>query len=87
MLKDNSNKKLMPSWKLENVEEILKEAPYTFYKPADAIVHQLIPGEATFKLTFLFDSGNPEVPNAERMWVIMESIDSNGNYSILISFE
>lgn len=80
ILKNNSNNKFMPSWKLENAEEILKEAPYTFYKPSDTIVNQLIPGEATVKLIFLFDSDNPEVPNAERMWVIMESMDNIGNY-------
>lgn len=44
----------MPSWKLENAEEIIKEAPYTFYKPSDTIVNQLIPGEATGKY-FLID--------------------------------
>jgi hypothetical protein len=81
MLKDNSNNKFMPSWKLENAEEILREAPYTFYKPSDIIINQLILEEATVKLIFLFDSDNPEVPNAERMWVIMDSLDSNGNYS------
>lgn len=70
----------MPSWKLENAYEIRREAPYTFYKPSDEIIDQLIPGEATVKLIFLIESDDPEALNAERMWVLLESVDEYGNY-------
>ncbi|SMD18647.1 hypothetical protein SAMN04488101_1284 [Pedobacter nyackensis] len=36
----------MPGWELENVVEIQRKSPYTFYKPSDSIIDQLIPGEA-----------------------------------------
>ncbi|KIO78832.1 hypothetical protein TH53_01755 [Pedobacter lusitanus] len=71
----------MMSWRLENACEIRKEAPYTFYKPSDNIIDLFIPGEAAVKLMFLFESDDPEAPCAERMWVILESVDRDGNYS------
>ncbi|MBB5645895.1 DUF2185 domain-containing protein [Pedobacter cryoconitis] len=71
----------MPSWRLENTNEIREEAPYTFYRPSDDIIDKLKPGETTVKLIFSFESDEPEDPSAERMWVIMDSVDEDGNYS------
>jgi hypothetical protein len=71
----------MPSWKLDNANEVRKEAPYTFYKPSDEIINRLIPGETTVKLIFSFESDDPDAFSGERMWVIMESVDVYGNYS------
>lgn len=68
----------MPSWKLENAVEIQKEAPYTFYRPSDNVIKQLEPGKATVKLIFQFECDDPNTPAAERMWVIIDSIDENG---------
>ena len=77
----------MPSWKLEDANEIRKESPYTFYKPSEVIIDQLKPGESTVKLIFSFESEEPDVPGAERMWVIMESLDEFGNYSGILDNE
>jgi len=71
----------MPSWKLENGNEIRKEAPYTFYKPSDEIIDQLIPGETTVQLIFLIEPNDSETLNGERMWVLMESVDEYGSYA------
>jgi len=70
-----------PSWSLENAIEIQKEAPYTFYRPSEAIIDRLKPEEATVKLIFSFDSDEPNVPAAERMWVIVNSINEDGSYT------
>jgi hypothetical protein len=56
------------SWKLVNAQKIADEFPYTFYKPSSEVVSQLEVGSQA-KLIFEFESGDPEAPRAERMWV------------------
>ncbi|WP_316788886.1 DUF2185 domain-containing protein [Pedobacter frigoris] len=77
----------MPSWKLEDANEIRKEAPYTFYKPSDHIIDHLIPGASIVKLIFSFDSVDPEAPSAERMWVTIDSAENNGIYTGVLDNE
>jgi hypothetical protein len=69
----------MPSWNLENAEEIRKANPYTFYRPSEAIIDKLKVGDIV-KLIFNFKSDDPELPTGERMWVIIESINKGGTY-------
>lgn len=71
----------MASWNLENANDRRRESPYTFYKPSDEIIDSFKPGETTVKLIFSFESDDPEIPSAERMWVLLDSIDNYGNYS------
>jgi hypothetical protein len=70
----------MPSWTLENVKEIQDSAPYTFYRPSEAIIDCLKPHEATVKLMFSFESDETDVPAAERMWVILDEIAEDGSF-------
>lgn len=71
---------MMPSWKLENAVEIQNESPYTFYRPSDATIDRLRPGEAIVKLIFSFDSDEPDAPGGERMWVILDVINEDGTF-------
>lgn len=70
----------MPSWYLEDAREIAATAKYTFYKPPPEILAKVAVGEHV-KLIFAFQSDDPEAPGAERMWVIVESIDGEGSYT------
>ncbi|WP_183581124.1 immunity protein Imm33 domain-containing protein [Mucilaginibacter sp. X5P1] len=67
------------SWSLDNAVEIQKEFPYTFYRPPDEIIDSLKPGDLV-KLIFRFESDEPDVPAAERMWVIIEIINEDGSF-------
>ena len=71
----------MPSWSIDSAAKLQQENPYTFYRPSDAVIDRLEPKKATVKLIFNFESDNPELPSAERMWVIINSIDDDGLYS------
>ena len=70
----------MPSWRLENAAEQAAAHKYTFYKPGAEEIAQIRPGE-NVKLIFLFDSDDPAAPNAERMWVLVDSIDGAGGFT------
>ena len=67
----------MPTWHLENADEIAAQHKYTFYKPSIEIIQKVAVGE-NVKLIFRFESTDPEAPRAERMWVIVDDIQSNG---------
>lgn len=69
----------MPTWQLVDVDPIAAENPYTFYKPSRDVIARVRPGE-TVKLIFRFDSNDPKAPSAERMWVLVEDICSDGTF-------
>jgi hypothetical protein len=71
----------MPSWSLDNAVELQKEFPYTFYRPSDAVIDRLKPEKATVKLIFRFEPYEEGQLAAERMWVIINSIDEEGVYT------
>jgi hypothetical protein len=71
----------MQSWWLDNAVEIQKEAPYTFYRPSEAIIDRLKPEQATVKLIFRFDPYEQGQPSGERMWVIINAINEDGTYA------
>jgi hypothetical protein len=70
----------MPTWRLRDTDPIALESPYTFYKPSREVIARVQVGEIV-KLIFDFDSDDAEAPAAERMWVIVERIDANGDFS------
>jgi hypothetical protein len=67
----------MPTWHLENADEIAAQHRYTFYKPSIDVIRKVAVGEVV-KLIFQFESTDPEAPRAERMWVIVDEIQPNG---------
>ncbi|WP_158825014.1 immunity protein Imm33 domain-containing protein [Mucilaginibacter lacusdianchii] len=70
----------MSSWSLDNAIELQNEFPYTFYRPSDAVIERLKPEAATVKLIFRFDPYEKGQPSAERMWVIITSVNKDGTY-------
>lgn len=61
---------MIKTWNLEDVTEIKKEAPYTFYLPSKFVTDNLKPGNIV-KLMFMCDVENDKGWSAERMWVII----------------
>lgn len=70
----------MPSWRLDNGAELAARFKYTFYRPSDARIAKLAAGDSV-KLIFRFDSDDSEAPEAERMWVEVESADGKGGFT------
>lgn len=70
----------MPSWTLDDADEIAAAHPYTFYKPSGAVIDRVAVGE-NVKLVFRFEHDDPEAPAAERMWVLVDSIDGAGGFT------
>jgi hypothetical protein len=62
------------SWQLEDAAVIAAANPYTFYKPSSEAISLLRPGNLV-KLIFAFQSDDPKVPRAERMWVQIERVE------------
>jgi hypothetical protein len=69
----------MPSWWLEDADPIAAANPYTFYKPSREVITKVRVGEVV-KLIFTFDSNDPEAPRAERMWVLVDEVLSDGSF-------
>lgn len=70
----------MPSWYLEDADPIAASNPYTFYKPSHEIIAKVRPGEVV-KLIFCFNRDEPDVPSAERMWVMVDECLTDGSFS------
>src|SRR5450830_1730925 len=70
----------MPSWHLSDAAELAARHPYTFYKSPPEAIAQVRPGEVV-KLIFAFHSDDPQAPGAERMWVLVETMDANGHFT------
>lgn len=69
----------MPSWKLDNADEIAAAHKYTFYKPSRETIALVKPGEVV-KLIFSFESDDPDAPSAERMWVLVARVEPGGRF-------
>lgn len=65
----------MTTWRLRDADATAAENPYTFYKPSRELIAKVRPGE-TVKLIFDVSSDDPEAPSAERMWVIVDKVQS-----------
>lgn len=53
----------MPSWTLEDADEVAVANKYTFFKSSREEISLVRPGEVV-KLIFLFDSEDPKAPRA-----------------------
>ena len=67
----------MATWSLADADAIAEANKYTFYKPSRDVIAKVKPGE-TVKLIFEFESEKTDAPSAERMWVLVDSIGSDG---------
>jgi hypothetical protein len=70
----------MPSWHLDNAEELAARYKYTFYKPSPTLIARIAPGDCV-KLIFRFESTNPDAPAAERMWVVVNEVLPHGHFT------
>ena len=70
----------MPSWHLTDAAELAARHPYTFYKSPPEAIAQVRPGEVV-KLIFAFHSDDPQAPGAERMWVLVDTLEPNGHFT------
>ena len=64
------------TWSLENVINIGKECPYTFYLPSGTVLSMLKVGDAV-KLMFNCEVENDKGWSAERMWVQITERERN----------
>jgi len=69
----------MPSWRLEDADAIAAAHKYTFFKSPPETIALVKPGDVV-KLIFVFDSEDPDAPRAERMWVLVDSIEPDGRF-------
>ncbi|HDX9630828.1 TPA: DUF2185 domain-containing protein [Bacillus cereus] len=65
------------SWYLDNVYELNKEAPYTFYLPSSNILGELKVGDLV-KLIFVTKSEEDDGFHGERMWVAITEMNEGG---------
>ena len=70
----------MPSWHLTDAAELAARHPYTFYKSPPEAIAQVRPGEVV-KLIFAFHSDDPQAPGAERMWVLVDTLEPHGHFA------
>ena len=70
----------MPSWHLADAAELAARHPYTFYKSPPEAIAQVRPGEVV-KLIFAFHSDDPHAPGAERMWVLVDTLEPHGRFT------
>ena len=70
----------MASWHLADAAELAARHPYTFYKSPPEAIAQVRPGEVV-KLIFAFHSDDAQAPGAERMWVLVDTLEANGGFT------
>lgn len=71
---------MQKTWNLEDVTEIAKGAPYTFYLPSKTVLDKLKVGSLV-KLMFACDVENDKGWTAERMWVIVTDINESCSFT------
>lgn len=65
------------TWYLENVRDIAKESPYTFYVPSDELIKMLKVGDIV-KLVFVSTIQQENNPfSSERIWVEITQVNGN----------
>ena len=70
----------MPSWHLADAAELATRHPYTFYKSPPAAIARVRPGDVV-KLIFAFHGDDPQAPGAERMWVLVDTVEADGQFT------
>jgi hypothetical protein len=63
-------------WYLDNVYDLNKESPYTFYVPSPEVLNKLKVGDLV-KLIFVTDIAEDDGYRGERMWVQITNIKGN----------
>jgi len=74
------------SWDLDDGEELHREAPATFWMPAEQRRQSLVKGDLVkliFQMTVRDRATGKETLEAERMWVIVEGRDGDRYHGIL----
>jgi hypothetical protein len=69
----------MATWSLRDSSITVRESKYTFFKSTASDIAQIQTGE-NVKLIFDFVSDDPAAPEAERMWVIVDKIHTDGTF-------
>jgi hypothetical protein len=69
----------MATWSLRDSSITVRESKYTFFKSTASDIAQIQTGE-NVKLIFDFVSDDPAAPEAERMWVIVDEINTDGTF-------
>jgi len=64
------------SWNLDDAQKLAEEFPRTFSKPSKEAIEPLEKGNKA-KLIFNFKSDDPEIPNAEQLWVEILLVQNN----------
>lgn len=64
------------SWNLDDAQKLAEKFPRTFSKPSKEVLEPLEKGHKA-KLSFIFKSDDPEVPNAEQLWVEILLVQNN----------
>jgi hypothetical protein len=74
------------SWQLDDGEVVHREAPSTFWIPAEAVRTSLSKGDIVklmFRMTVRDPATHQERVEVERMWVVVEARDGNGYRGLL----
>lgn len=69
----------MPSWSFANGAALAAANKYTFYRPSAEAIGKVAVGD-NVKLVFEYDNDNPDGWTAERMWVLVDHIDGEGQF-------
>lgn len=73
------------TWYLDNVQNIAKENPYSFYVPSDELLNQIDVGH-TVQLMFINDAIGDDVDyDGERMWVKITKIAGDDFGGVLVN--
>ena len=64
------------SWNLDDAQKLVGEFPHTFSKLSKETIKPLEKGHKA-KLIFSFKSDDPEIPNAEQLWVEILLVQHN----------
>ena len=64
------------SWNIQDTQKLVGEFPVTLTKPPKEALEPLEKGHKA-KLSFKFDSDDPEMPSAEHLWVEILMVDGN----------
>jgi hypothetical protein len=70
----------MTTWHLEDADALAAQHKYRFYKAPRDLIAMVKPGEVV-KLIFKFESDDPDAPGGERMWVLVDAVGPNGEFT------
>jgi len=80
MTKASTAVNVQDEWYLIDAAKVASEHPDTFHRPPSKEIGAVRPGDFV-KLLFGISDATPGGPDAERMWVIVSSVENNGQFS------